>query len=277
MQTFSYLIPQIGIAPPAGYSYAQFLNLEKLRDIMTVRDATLTIEREVVRSGESLSVDTDEIVLRNGEWVEGPGAEYYLDSDPEWDWTKTDDLAYVQTRITSNQSSCFNRQNAPSFYAIYSGEGRKTFFSDNALKMCDAVVIQQVDNFQKWCDGYAACEVDPSRDVDESIVMINPYGLGTVVTVFFQGLDFKARIRVDAYSSRRTSLSDLLGERAPWSGHLFVHGPRRVINFHVNHARSNPSQIATLEHFDIFRGLSNHKPFTQVLYDRRQLPELNFA
>jgi hypothetical protein len=240
-----------------------------LRSLVVVDDVTLTYRQEVVLKGETVASDELQIVLKNGEWTDNNQPRFIVEADPMWDWSTNDVVPFIQTTMTADVKGAFRDQFLPNTYTVYSGEGRKTFFSDGVLKMVDRNVIYMVQAYAKWADGFPACEVDPSRDVEGSVIMINPYKMAAVVTIYFEGRDLQHRQRVDPGTARRVGLAGVLKDKAPWSGQLYVHGPNRVANLYCSHSLADPADIGTVEHFCIFRGTSRFIPFANALYDRR--------
>jgi len=269
MTGYRYLIPIVSVAPPTGYALEQVLPLDKLRDALGGPNATLRIARRVVRQGETLLRSEQELRLIGGQWQNVEASEFTLDNVDGDAWIEGGSLAFLETQIDLLSEGFFPTPFSQSFYVLYSGPGRKSFVSDNALKYGNTVTIQQIESFGQWLEGYPACEVDPNRDTDESIVLINPFTRPTVVSVECEGQDKITRRRIDAQSALRIACSSLIEtSQLPWCGQVFISGRNRLVVYFCKHSLANPTRITTLEHSDPYRGEDASMPLTKYMRRR---------
>jgi hypothetical protein len=266
MTDYRYLIPIVTLAPPAGFTLNQLLPLDKLRAALPGPDAVLRISRRVIRNGVSLQSSEHELRLVGNEWQNPEVGEFTLGNVDDNAWLGGDGLAFLETQIDLLSDGGFRGPFAPAFYSLYSGPGRKSFVSDNALKYGNTVTIYQIESFGQWVEGYPACEVDRDRDTDESIVLINPFARPTVANIEFEGRKETLRRRIDAQSGVRIDCASILtDDGAPWTGQIYVSGRNRLVVYFCKHMLSDPSAVTTLEHSDPYRGENASMPFTQYL------------
>jgi hypothetical protein len=269
MTSYRYLIPIVTVAPPTGYILDQLLPLDKLRHALSTDDATLRVSRRVMRNGEVRSASEDELKLVAGEWVDPEVGEFTLPVVDGDAWMQGEGLAYLETQLDLLSEGEFGGPFAPAFYSLYSGPGRKSFVSDNALKYGNPVTIRQIESFGQWVEGYPACEIDPDRDTDESVVLINPFERPAVIKLEFEGRTETLRRRIDAQSAVRIDCASVLDCSAgPWAGQIFVSGINRLVVYFCKHLLSDPSVITTLEHSDPYRGEDANMPFTRYMRRR---------
>ncbi len=269
MVTYSHLVPNITLGPPPGFVLDQLLPLERLKEGLSVSDARLRIARRVIRDGELLSDDEQDLMLEGGEWRNPEVGVFALANADEGAWINGGGLAFLETQIDLLSEGGFPSPFASAFYSIYSGADRKSFLSDNALKYGNTVTIHQIESFGKWVEGYPACEIDPARDTDESIILINPFIRPAVATIEFVDQKETIRRRVNAQSGIRLSCAALLEETClPWTGQIYVSGPNRLVVYFCKHSLADPSEITTLEHSDPYRGEPTSIPIAQHLRRR---------
>ena len=126
---------------------------------------------------------------------------------------------------------------------MYYGAGRKTFLNDNQLKYGDHVTTTQIRQFRTWVLGYPAAAMDRERDIDESIVLLNPFVRPVVVTISLAETEIAQRIKIAPLCGRRVALSALLPlEHNIWAGQIFVTGRSRLVVFFAKHAVAGPDR-----------------------------------
>ena len=268
MARYRYLIPSISAAPPPGYRMTQVLPLEPLRELLLPgRDAVVAVRRAVLRAGEVLTEDLRQLTLHYGEWTDPSVAEFTFDSSDEEGWRTEGDIAYVETAVSLETEGWFGDHFLPSFYTVYSSPSKKTFFSDNALKFGSPNVIKQIARHGKWVEGYPVVHVDPARDANESVLVINPFEKESFVKVQSVGEPARSvRRRVPALGATRVDLSRVLGDAVlPWSGQVFVSGPSRMVIYFAKHGVRDNTSITTVEHSDVYRGTATFLPATVLL------------
>tara|TARA_Y100001934_G_scaffold272842_1_gene361850 strand:+ start:9192 stop:10031 length:840 start_codon:yes stop_codon:yes gene_type:complete len=266
MASYPSIVPFLNIVPPPGYRLHQVLPLDRLAQQIRGESAILDIRRDVLLGGEVVDRRDETLILQNGVWANPGAGAYELDPIEGSDWLGGQSLGFVETRIAI-RNGVFSWRREPGSYVVFSGAGRKTFLSDNSPKFSHPAVIQQIAAYGKWAEGYPACVVDPDRDADQSVVLINPYERPAVVTLEFEGLELTHRVRVDALTAKRIAFSKILDPVARcWSGQAFVSGSNRIVMFFVSHSMKNAANINTMEHSDPYRGASDWYPFTRALH-----------
>ena len=264
MPGYKYLLPLISICPPPGYRLIQSIHLDRVGALLDRPDAQVRLVRSLVAGESELSHREDVLVFRDRR-CDSAAALFESDAPPENCWTEGAPLAYLESHLAIEGDGQFASQFPPSYYTIYAGRERKSFYSDNALKYGNTVTIYQIQAFGAWVEGYPACLVDPARDIDESLVLINPFLRPAVVDVTLEGIEAKRRFRIEPRTGRRIGLAKTfdIGE-AGWSGQVYVSGRNRVVMYVAKHSLADPSRITTVEHSNPYRGEPTHVPFTQM-------------
>lgn len=249
-------IPVVTMAPPPGYTLHQFLPLAGLQATVDSASADVIVRHIVFRNGEQDQIVERILRLRNGVWENPDDAMFELDSDiDDASWRNGADVPFLETHILTQGSDSFNTIYGPSFYTVFDSAEHKSFFNDNALKYANYVVIDQIRAFGTWVEGYPACAVDPASNIDQSALLINPHSRPAVVTLGFEGIEQTVRKRLGARSAQRIDFADVLpAEATPWTGQVFVSGSNRVNLFFISHAQSDPADITTVEHSEVYRG-----------------------
>lgn len=270
---YTYLIPVLNLCPPAGFRVDTVLPLGEVRQRVAGDDGRMTVVRITYSDGHVRSTEESPLELRGGEWAVDDGARHNWPCDgPNWD--TSDSLACQEIYIRAEGATRFTVRDFPSsFYSVFYGEGRKTYMNDLAIKFADPVQIAQMKAFGSWCVGYPACEVDPARDVDESVALFNPYQRPASVTV--ELLDATGtpagtkKARINGLSGKRIAFSSILPRSfMPWSGQMIVTGPNRLVVWVAKHSLASPTRMTTLEHIDSYRGEALKRPFTQAMHAR---------
>ena len=266
MASYSSIVPYLNVAPMPGYRLRQFIPLDLLAAQIHQDSATLDVFRDVYLGGELVDQSKGTLVLENGVWKESDAGAFELHPVEGSDWMSGATLAFLETRTVARDAT-FSVKIEPGSYVVFSGDGKKSFLSDNSLMFSHPAVIKQVASYGKWAEGYPACVVDPNCDADQSVALINPYKRPAVVTLEFEGRSEKRKIRVAAQSAQRVAFSDILDPAAlPWSGQAYVSGPNRLSVLFVNHSLKDPGIVTNLEHSDAFRGASHWYPFTRAMH-----------
>jgi hypothetical protein len=262
MTTYRYFIPIVSVAPHGDFTMTFTVPLARIREVIVGKLDALQVEQSLVHGGNVVDRKTT-IVPLDGKNATAPVAYFVKDGFDESGWRTGEDVAYLETHIAAVGEGGFSTHFCPPTYTIYSGENRKSLLSDNNLKFGDHNVITQNRQFGRWIAGYPLVEVDPARDVEESFVVINPFGRPAVTKIEAPSLKRSFPVRVPARRGLRVALGPNLNIDRRWRGQIFVSGPNRLIVFDCKHSRVEPSDVTTLEHTDLFRGDLSTIPITR--------------
>lgn len=165
--------------------------------------------------------------------------------------------------VTENDAPIFITNRVAGFYTIYSKQGKKSFFSDNAYKYGSPPVIAQIAEFGAFVDGHPLIHLDRKRDLGETITLINPYKRPILATFKTQDGRTLPRTRIPASSARNIRLSQLLrDDEDSWIGQIQLTANNRVITYNIKHSLVDPTVISDHEHLDPFRSDPTHQPAT---------------
>jgi hypothetical protein len=232
-------------------------SLEKLIKHMPHGNYTLSIERRHFYKSNLIKTNKSIIKLYENKWLNEAVATYKCNSifKSKKEWKESYDLEYIETHVEIIKGGGFKNilSYTPGTYAIFSGKNKKTFFSDNQYKFGETRTISQISQFGRWLEGYPDCFFSIKKNIDESIILINPYPAKASIKVHF--LDNIKSIKINSHSAIRIPLSSLLSSKiSEYSGQIFVSGRNRQILFFLKHSLDDSSNITTLEHSENFRG-----------------------
>lgn len=154
----------------------------------------------------------------------------------------------------------------PSFYNIYSGDGRKGFVTCHTWKFGSPQVISQIARFGRYVDAYSVIHIDRRRDLGDSLILVNPYKKPVLAQLLPSDGQRPARQRIPAMGVRRLDLAALLADRREeWIGQVQLTANNRLITYIVKHSLADSSIISAVEHLDPFRADPTHMPGFQWL------------
>ena len=265
MPSYKYLLPLVSICPPPGYRLIQSLVLKHVGAMLDRPDAQVVLSRILLQGDRELAREDNLLTFAEGDCT-SEAARHEVSAPEEDGWMTGGPMPFLETHISIEGDGQFQSQFPPDFYTIYAGPERKSFFSDNALKYGNTVTILQIEAFGAWVEGYPASMVDPARDIDESVILINPFLRPAVVDVTLEGIDRKRRFRINAQTGQRISLAGAfeIGEEG-WNGQVYVSGRNRVVMYVAKHSLRDPSKVTTVEHSNPYRGEPTHVPITKLL------------
>ncbi len=258
-----YLFPIISLGPPYGYEMDYTFALEKVKRHLPKGRCETLLSRYHFYDGKQIKCSKKKIVFDGDNWLKSNKSVYKAKSifKSRKEWNDLDQTEYVETHMEMLSDKYF--KNADKFqhvyYTNYYGKG-KTFLSDNSFKYGAPRTTQQIKFLNEWCEGYPDCNLSRCKNLDESIIVINPFSTKASIKITFQG-DYKIekRLIIKSFSSYRLAISKLLPKNIKeWSGQIFVNGKHRLIIFFLKHALKNPSIITSLEHSEHFRGEHTH-------------------
>ena len=258
-----YLFPIISLGPPYGYSMDFNFALDKVIRHLKQEKCEVLLSRHHFFKGKKIRSTENKIKFDGVKWENYGRAEYECSSifNKENLWNKSQDIEYIETHLEMLTDNYFynihNFQHI--YYTIFSGK-RKTFLSDNSYKYGAPRTIDQIEAFGKWTEGYPDCNFSKLNDIDESIIVINPFSNNAKVKISLLG-DKKCStiFNINAYSGNKIKISDIVGSKIKkWSGQVFISGNYRLIIFFMKHSYKKPSYITSLEHSEHFRGEHTH-------------------
>ena len=71
------------MAPPPGFSLAQFLPLIGLMPVLSEQNGSILVTNTVIGGGEIRSQDEKRLTFREGKWVNPDDAAFFLEADDE--------------------------------------------------------------------------------------------------------------------------------------------------------------------------------------------------
>lgn len=262
--SYSYIITSISLLP-VGYRCLFDPPLGGLAKQIIGGDADVEWTIRIRHEGEQLEETTRLLKFRNGKISGGDLTPFIREASS--DLLSVDKPGYFENSLAiASGEPLFKDRKPLSFYTCYSAENRKSFLSDHAYKVASPPTIDQVAQYGAYTDNYSATWIDKSKDMDESIVLINSYDMPLVVTLKTSDGRTLPRKSVPSGSARLIRLRDLLqdGEES-WQGRVQITATNRVITYDMRHSYADPSNISDYEHLDPFRADPTHLPAFQNL------------
>ena len=244
---YSYFIPLIHIGPIAGYEYVQSLPLERIAQIIIGNYIKIEVTREVIFEGKLHNKSTEVLEYDNGIWKN--------EKVRDFNWKSPNNerkFCFIETHINIIEGKGLKTHFIPSFYVQYLSTTYKSFLSCGNYKYGDPRLIYQIEEFEKWIDGYPAINIDRKLNTTYSVVIVNPYNGNTNLLIEIPDLQIQKQIKVKGNSTETLFLDKLIC-KDQWTGQIFIHGERRCINYLVNHELDNINNIITIEHTDPYR------------------------
>jgi hypothetical protein len=259
-EAHSFLFPTI-VAMPRGYDLTFVLPTASIAQYLTVKDTDLITEYSVYSEGKLLSQVRRVVPFRDGKFV---GTEPEAVVLREEDYPQGESPTFLEfTMKDSEDRPTFSTRIVHGWYSIYSKPGKKSFFSDNAVKYGSPPIISMIAQFGKYVDGYPVVHVDRTRDLSESMLVINPYKRPIVADIVSHDQRRLPRTRVPGMSARWMRFSDLLRDgEDKWLGQVQLTASNRLIAFETKHSFSDPTRITDHEHLDPYRADPTHMKAT---------------
>ena len=179
----------------------------------------------------------------------------------------SDKFGYAELDIKSlNKKNIFTSRAVLGFYTYYYCNGKKSFLSDNAYKFGSPTIIAQMAKIKKYIDAYPTIMINKKKDLDETIVLINPYKRkikAKIITFDRRVID---NIIINSFSANEILLSEILqGNENEWKGHIQITATNRLVTFNYKHSHKDKKIISDFEHLDPYRGDPTFIPFTRLL------------
>lgn len=260
MAAYSFLFPLI-VALPRGYDCTLVMPFDSIARHLALPDADLVAEFAVVSEGTTIASETRALTFRGGAAV-GGGAAVYEYREAGLPPGETPRFLEFALRDAADRP-VLNTRIIHGWYSIYSRRGKKSFFSDHALKYGSPQIIDQIATFQRYCEGYPVVHLDRRRDLAESIWLINPYNRPILASVRTHDGRELPRLRVPPRSARLAALVALLKpDESEWLGQVQLTANNRVVTFATKHSLADPTIISDHEHLDPYRSDPTHMPLT---------------
>lgn len=118
-------------------------------------------------------------------------------------------------------------------------------------KYANPRIIDQIKAHQRFCMSHQACFVDASRNIGNSIVLINPYR-DQIVARFISGTGRKLSAKMAPQSIKLVDLAPIL-DQSKWET-VMVTANNRVITYDMRHPADRQDYPNSLDHLDPYRG-----------------------
>jgi len=165
-----------------------------------------------------------------------------------------DGLGYVEVGIVADRPA-FTKVMTVQGYGLFvqPGRGSMTFGSD--LKFARGPIIEQIARFGMFCMQHTASYVNRSRNIGNSLLLINPYRQPIVARLASSsGRDL--RQRVDSHCAVLVPVTKLV-EDGKWETVMITANNRTTV-FDVRHAYDDPNCLNNIDHIDFMNGWSTH-------------------
>ncbi len=171
--------------------------------------------------------------------------------------------------LADDGQAAFSDTMMPSFYVVYLADGKKSFFSDSALKFASPPIIAQIAEYRQYVETCPVVRIDRDRDLAESLYLINPFSLPIKARVVTHDGRRIGGIKITPMSVTVVPLAEFLepGEDS-WVGQIQITATNRLIPYIAQHRLSDPLTISDFEHLEAFRGEATHLPAFQLLRQR---------
>ena len=259
----SLIYPTI-VSLPLGYDCTIIPPVEQIGKRLVVAEAGIELYFNVVREGGVVFEHSEALRFSNGVLQGEMPSPFVWPDQSELGVTNP---AYLEMGVVPDgDRPVFRSKAVLGLYSIYSKPGKKSFFSDNAYKYGSPQVIGQIAEFGRYVDTYPVIDLDRSRNLGETIVLINPYKKAVIAQIrTYDGVESE-RLRVSPMSVRNFDLASLLlRERDEWRGHIQLFANNRIISFNIKHSLNDPLIISDHEHLDPYRSDPTHMAAFRML------------
>jgi len=163
-------------------------------------------------------------------------------------------LGYVEVGIVADRPA-FTKVMTVQGYGLFvqPGRGSMTFGSD--LKFARGPIIEQIARFGMFCMQHTASYVNKSRNVGNSLLLINPYRQ-PILARLASSSGGHLRQRIDSHSAVLVPVAKLV-EDDQWDSVMITANNRTTV-FDVRHAYDDPYRVNNIDHIDFMNGWSTH-------------------
>lgn len=241
-----------------GYDCVVPVPVDQIASRVRIPDATVVVTASITCEGEV--VDEREITI---EPARNRGEHALQTFDFRYsDYAGLENVPFLEIATREKDGKpAFASRRALSFYTVFHANGKKTFFSDNNYKFGTPTVIEQIARFSKFVEGMAVVRVSRSKNLGETVTIINPYKMPVLAAISANDGRSLPRVRIPAMSVRQVNLGQFLrDDEDEWSGHIQITAKNRVILFQLKHAFDDLTLVTDQEHSDSFRADPTHMP-----------------
>ena len=260
-----YVYPTV-VSLPLGYDCIVQIPVDQIEKRLAQRKgkAKVLVEVTAYRDGETFYDESVAIEFEDTKAV-GPLPKPVIIEDQHSMGFKSP--GFLEMAVVSLEDKPIFRTKAVfGLYTIYSKPGKKSFFSDNAYKYGSPPTIAQMAEFGQYVDAYPVIHIDKTRDLGETLVLINPYKRPILAQIGTHDGRSLPRVRISPESARNVDLSALLqGNETAWTGHVQLTANNRLIPFNIKHSFQDPTVISDHEHLDPYRSDPTFEPLTLSL------------
>lgn len=254
---FHYLPP---IVLPLFPGEAGTLSIDyDLQHVLHVRGDTgfsgnLRITRRQFSAGSLLCEDISERAVLNGKVTE-PLYRQEITADA---------FGYLELHIEAT-APVFHKLLSPPGYAILNRESFGSIIVTSDQKYANPRIIDQIRATGEFCMVHTAGFIDSQAQLANSLMLINPYEK-TLLARLVASTGRHCRARVAARSALVVSLEPILDDKQ-WATYM-VAATNRVLTYDLRHHVDNPMEIYSMDHLDVFSGVSTHRPVDLREYAR---------
>jgi hypothetical protein len=263
----SFLIPIVTWLP-RGYDCTIVMPPAALADRLIAGSVRLERYWQAVVDGTIADGGSDFLDFEDRRLVSPVPADVTWRATAQPDWP--DGGGYLEFGIrAADGQPVFTERRLPSHYNVYTAPDAKSFFTCHTWKFGSPQVISQIAKFGRYVDAYSVIHIDRARDLDDSLVLINPYMKPILSQLLTQDGRRPPRLRIPAQSAVRVDLAEVIApDEEEWLGQVQLTANNRLVTYIVKHSLRDPNTISTVEHLDPFRADPTHMPWFAWLRNR---------
>jgi hypothetical protein len=251
MGPYHYLCPNLyPLYPQQAGTFTLTLDLDQALSQTTYEpfDGTLDVKISQYAEGETIAIEKRQIEIVRGKAI-SRNLHYS---------TVGCTVGYIEVEIECAKA-VFSRILYDAGYALYTRPGFGTVTVIPDVKFASPRIIQQFKAVSMFCMQHQACYVNRSRDIGNSMFVINPYA-GPILARLTRPDGKKIAKRITSKSAAVVSLEPLLND-GEWTT-VMITANNRFPVYDVRHPFSAPDTLNSIDHLDPFSGFPTHKPAT---------------
>jgi len=260
---FSFVFPTI-VSLPLGYDATVIAPIGQIAQRLVSKDAEVVVRANLCADGEVTALPDARYRFEDGK-LAGDDPDPWVFRDRLEEGAKNPGYLEIEA-VSADESKIFSSKRVFGLYTCFGKDGKASFFSDNAYKYGAPPVINQMARFRRYVDTYPVINIDRTRDMGESLALLNPYQKPIVAQIRTSDGRKLKKTRIAAQSALNINLSDLLQDgEDKWAGQVQLTANNRLITFTFKHRFDDQAWITDYEHLDPFRDDPTHLPFAQKL------------